>query len=112
MNTIISINIIKDISTENIDEYIKLLNKKTKINHFPFKIKIILECEFLNQFYNKPPITINYSHPISTIFINNDIPIFYDNLVDFFNKWVNYYEGMGTGFQLFRINNAIIKEYK
>ena len=102
---------INDISEINIKKYINVLKDKITINQYPLKLKMILTCEFTTPMAFDI-IEAHYSHPIQVIQTQNNLTVFYDNLLDKFNAWIDAFQERGSGFVFNKIKSASVKQYK
>ena len=102
---------INDISEINIKKYINVLKDKITINRYPLKLKMILTCEFTTPMAFDI-IEAHYSHPIQVIQTQNNLTVFYDNLLDKFNAWIDAFQERGSGFVFNKIKSASVKQYK
>ena len=102
---------INDISEINIKKYINVLKDKITINQYPLKLKMILTCEFTTPMAFDI-IEAHYSHPIQVIQTQNNLTVFYDNLLDKFNAWIDAFQERGSGFVFNKIKSALVKQYK
>jgi hypothetical protein len=107
---IITETIIDDIDEEDINKYINLLKDKIVINQFPLKLKLTFSCEF------KTPIAFDivefhYSHHIQVIQTENNLTVFYEELIDKFKAWIDGFQERGSGFIFLKIIKTMIKQY-
>ena len=102
---------INDISEINIKKYINVLKDKITINQYPLKLKMILTCEFTTPMAFDI-IEAHYSHPIQVIQTQNNLTVFYDNLLDKFNAWIDAFQERESGFVFNKIKSASVKQYK
>ena len=102
---------INDISEINIKKYINVLKDKITINQYPLKLKMILTCEFTTPMAFDI-IEAHYSHPIQVIQTQNNLTVFYDNLLDKFNAWIDAFQERGSGFVFNKIKSVLVKQYK
>ena len=58
---------------------------------------MILTCEFTTPMAFDI-IEAHYSHPIQVIQTQNNLTVFYDNLLDKFNAWIDAFQERGSGF--------------
>ena len=72
---------------------------------------MILTCEFTTPMVFDI-IEAHYSHPIQVIQTQNNLTVFYDNLLDKFNAWIDAFQERGSGFVFNKIKSVLVKQYK
>jgi len=108
---IITESIFDNIEEDDIINYVNLLKDKIVIKEYPIKLKLILTCEFSTAIaFNI--IEAHYSHPIQIIQSENNLTVFYDDLIDKFNAWLDAYQERGSGHVFIRILSTEVKQYK
>ena len=100
-----------EINEINIKKYINTLKDKIAINQYPLELKIILTCEFTTPMAFDI-IEAHYSYPIQVIQTQNNLTVFYDNLLDKFNAWIDGFQEKGSGFVFSKIKSTIVTQYK
>lgn len=104
---------ISEISETDIFEYTEKIKKEIKnltIKKFPIKLKILIKVEFLKIIENEL-VDIIYSNPIEAILSENNLKVFYTNLIENYNKWLDSFQERGSGFTFNKLGETTIKIY-
>ena len=108
---IISEIVIDDIDLNDPDKYINKLKEIIDIKQYRFKFKIILTNKF-----NKPNtydvIEVYYHNPVEVILTENNLNLFYNDLLNNLKAWIDGFQKKGSGFVFEKILSSNIKQYE